>query len=135
MILLLAGQIGKERQPDEAGGKVVRVLHGAVDASVALPGRRGVERHIVEDGMDAGGLETGKDFLPIDMGRQQDVIHMRVMDAFLRDDGAAEQFACLQTGQGFMIAVPEIKTAGRDFFRLLKLGPEKGRDDLSRQIG
>src|SRR5208337_768102 len=79
-----------ERQPDYALRN--RVSHRQLTAcpAVAQPCRGSMQRDVVKNRRDPTALHFGKDRLPVDPWRQQDVIHVRVMPAFDGNDRSTE---------------------------------------------
>src|SRR5260370_24007011 len=60
---------------------------------------------------------------------------MGVMRAALKNDRAAKTAGALEAGESLMVAVPMGLPAPCQGLGILELRPEKGRNDVARQIG
>ena len=66
---------------------------------------------------------------------QQDVVHVRVMLAAVRNDGPAKHTRSFQWRQGLVIPVPDCQPLFGDGLGLFHLRPQEGRDNFTGQVG
>jgi hypothetical protein len=92
-----------------------------------------MQRNIVEDGVDAIGLEFAQHLVAVRPFREQDVIEMTVVLTVGGHHRAAKQALLLQRGQHAVITLPDRPPLAGDAFGLLELGPEIGGGDFARQ--
>ncbi len=70
-----------QRQPQEPSGNIVSYLQTPSRPAKLLTARRGMEGHVVEDGVDPDGFQFLNRLLPITLLWQQDVIQMAICGA------------------------------------------------------
>lgn len=93
-----------------------------------------MQRHVMEDAMDAGllhGLDEGGAILQV---AQQQVIEMGIVPAALRHHWPAHPAGLLQGREGLVIAPPQRQPPGGDSVCLFHLRPQEGGDDLPWKI-
>ncbi|MNI81244.1 hypothetical protein D3C73_1378390 [compost metagenome] len=61
--------------------------------------------------------------LPLNLRRQQHVVHVSVVHAFIGYDGSAQHALGLQRLEQGVITVPDLEAILGDLLRIFKLGP------------
>ena len=122
-----------ERETNQTRRQTVGPAHGSMNAGVTPPGRRGVQRHIVEHGSNTPLFKFVQHRLTLNIRRKQNIVHMRVVAAMGRDRWSAQKPLAFQRFQHFMITPPAGQAVFGNFTGLFQLRPQKGSDKLARK--
>ena len=92
-----------------------------------------MQGYIVENGVDPFPEQFSEHVLAIDLGRQQDVVHVAVVLAFRRNHRAPQQAPGFQGLQQFMVMIPGLDAAPGDFAGIFELRQQEGGCQFPRR--